>query len=70
MDFEQKIRIRDFVQLHRGTLGELARLSGCSTSFLSQYLRGRGVSARLDQELPQQFEALQRRGADRAAVAG
>ena len=71
MDFEEKIYIRDFVRAHRGALGQLARLTGCSTSFLSQYLRGRGVSARLDQELPRHLESLRQwAGARSAAVAG
>lgn len=69
MDFEQKTYIRDFVRAHRGALGELARLTGCSTSFLSQYLRGRGVSARLDAEVPQRLEQLRSWANSRTAVA-
>lgn len=69
MNAETKKRVRLFVRKHRGAQGELAAMLGVSESFLSQYLRGRSVSARLDREIPGHIEALKQRVIERSMAA-
>ena len=68
MNAETKKRIRQFIAKHRGSQGELAQMVGVSESFLSQWLRGRSTSARLDAEVPAKLEELKGRVIERGSV--
>ncbi|MGH9857280.1 MAG: hypothetical protein ACRD4B_05490, partial [Acidobacteriota bacterium] len=60
--------IRRFLRRHRGSQVELASMLGVSESFLSLWLNGRGVSARLEKEVPDVVKALQQRILERGEI--